>query len=238
METLMNISKSSPCLTEFNLFDVIRRTPSSQTLLWRRNTRAFQGFKSLKRSNLDKNQNGVFVLTTSRDGGYSTVEDDKDMNLILGKQDASLNALHFQSQSGATVETDSTAVEDSSTHEVNGREEEAKDLEGEEKSQTKVTHNIVFVTSEAAPYSKTGGLGDVCGSLPIALAAREHRVMVVSPRYVNGGPSDKNYAGAKDLNCRIKISCFGGLQEVSFFHEYRAGVDWVSMLYVLHLPFK
>lgn len=36
---------------------------------------------------------------------------------------------------------------------------------------------------QAAPWSKTGGLGDVCGSLPPALAARGHRVMVVSPRY-------------------------------------------------------
>lgn len=31
---------------------------------------------------------------------------------------------------------------------------------------------LVFVTSEVAPWSKTGGLGDVLGSLPQALAAR------------------------------------------------------------------
>jgi hypothetical protein len=37
--------------------------------------------------------------------------------------------------------------------------------------------------SKAAPWSKTGGLGDVIGSLPIALAERGHRVMVVIPRY-------------------------------------------------------
>ena len=42
--------------------------------------------------------------------------------------------------------------------------------------------DIVFVSSEVAPWSKTGGLGDVVGSLPIALAARGHRVMVVAPR--------------------------------------------------------
>jgi starch synthase len=43
--------------------------------------------------------------------------------------------------------------------------------------------DILFVSSEVAPFSKTGGLGDVSASLPGALAARGHRVMVVTPRY-------------------------------------------------------
>ncbi|KAL3693628.1 hypothetical protein R1sor_007279 [Riccia sorocarpa] len=87
--------------------------------------------------------------------------------------------------------------------------------------------NVIFVSSEVAPYSKTGGLGDVCGSLPIALAERGHRVMVVSPRYQNGTENDEFFKGAFDVQCRIQVGCFGGLHEVAFFHEYRAGVDWV-----------
>lgn len=51
-----------------------------------------------------------------------------------------------------------------------------------EDAQTDNPLDTVFVSSEVAPWSKTGGLGDVVGSLPIALAKRGHRVMVVAPR--------------------------------------------------------
>ena len=40
-----------------------------------------------------------------------------------------------------------------------------------------------MVVSEASPYSKTGGLGDVGGALPIALSRLGHHVTVVTPRY-------------------------------------------------------
>lgn len=111
---------------------------------------------------------------------------------------------------------------DSSSDEFSN--EDAETIEAGE-SPKRVTHNIVFATSEAEPYAKTGGLGDVCGSLPIALASRGHRVMVVIPRYMNG-VTDERFSNAIKLQS-CSIPCFGGLQEVTFFHEYRAGVDWV-----------
>jgi starch synthase len=43
--------------------------------------------------------------------------------------------------------------------------------------------NILMVASEAAPYAKTGGLADVLGALPAALAERGQRVAVVLPAY-------------------------------------------------------
>ena len=42
---------------------------------------------------------------------------------------------------------------------------------------------IMYVTSECAPFVKTGGLGDVAGSLPKALAAKGHDVRVFCPLY-------------------------------------------------------
>jgi starch synthase len=43
--------------------------------------------------------------------------------------------------------------------------------------------NIVFAASECVPFSKTGGLADVVGALPKALAGLGHSVSVYLPKY-------------------------------------------------------
>ena len=43
--------------------------------------------------------------------------------------------------------------------------------------------NILMVASEATPFAKTGGLADVLGALPLALAERGEHVAVVLPAY-------------------------------------------------------
>src|SRR5260221_4130558 len=43
--------------------------------------------------------------------------------------------------------------------------------------------SILMVGSEALPFSKTGGLADVLGALPLALGRLGHRVTLVIPKY-------------------------------------------------------
>ena len=43
--------------------------------------------------------------------------------------------------------------------------------------------HIAFAASEGVPFSKTGGLADVVGALPQALAAQGHQISVYLPRY-------------------------------------------------------
>ncbi|KAG4139735.1 hypothetical protein ERO13_D07G211700v2 [Gossypium hirsutum] len=82
--------------------------------------------------------------------------------------------------------------------------------------------NIILVAIECAPWSKTGGLGDVAGSLPKALARRGHRVMVVAPRYAE-------YVEPQDIGVRKKYKVDGQDMEVSYFHVYIDGVDFIFM---------
>ena len=83
---------------------------------------------------------------------------------------------------------------------------------------------IVFVSTEVAPWSKTGGLGDVVGSLPVELAKRGHKVMTISPRY-------DQYKGAWDTS--VKVDALG--KQVGYFHEHKKGVDRVFVDHPLFL---
>ena len=82
--------------------------------------------------------------------------------------------------------------------------------------------NIMFVTSEAAPYAKTGGLADVCSSLPKALA-KKHKVAVVMPLYSS---IDTVKHGITELmsGCCVHM---GNCEEFySLWHASDSGVDF------------
>lgn len=80
--------------------------------------------------------------------------------------------------------------------------------------------NVILVALECAPWIKTGGLGDVAGALPKALARRGHRLMVVLPRY-------GNYAEAQNTGIRKMYKVDGQDMEVNFFQAFIDGVDFV-----------
>lgn len=72
---------------------------------------------------------------------------------------------------------------------------------------------ILFVTSEVAPFSRVGGLGDACGALPKALRGLGHKVTVLSPLYPGIDPSARSLArrlikvemklGGKTVACEL-----------------------------------
>eukprot|EP00232_Nephroselmis_pyriformis_P002636 CAMPEP_0182913272 /NCGR_PEP_ID=MMETSP0034_2-20130328/37952_1 /TAXON_ID=156128 /ORGANISM="Nephroselmis pyriformis, Strain CCMP717" /LENGTH=621 /DNA_ID=CAMNT_0025049985 /DNA_START=21 /DNA_END=1886 /DNA_ORIENTATION=+ len=92
------------------------------------------------------------------------------------------------------------------------------------KMTTESSMNIVFVSAEVSPWSKTGGLGDVVGGLPVELAKRGHRVMTVAPRY-------DQYPDAWDTSVTVNIMG----EEVRYFHCKKKGVDRVFVDHPLFL---
>jgi len=90
------------------------------------------------------------------------------------------------------------------------------------KARTSITksYQLVFVTSEVAPFSKTGGLGEAMDGLPTALAGLGHRVMVVAPRY-------DQYREAWDTGFWSSVTMGGKQESVHFFHTFKQKVDYV-----------
>ncbi|KAK7349375.1 hypothetical protein VNO77_06698 [Canavalia gladiata] len=80
--------------------------------------------------------------------------------------------------------------------------------------------NLIFVGTEVAPWSKTGGLGDVLGGLPPALAGNGHRVMTIAPRH-------DQYKDAWDTSVVAELKVGDRTEKVRYFHCYKRGVDRV-----------
>ncbi|KAJ1401522.1 Starch synthase, catalytic domain [Sesbania bispinosa] len=122
------------------------------------------------------------------------------------------SSLKIENQEGESESSSAEITDESST--IEGEGEVPPPLAG-----TNVM-NVILVAAECAPWSKTGGLGDVVGSLPKALARRGHRVMVVSPKY-------GDYAEPQDTGVRKMYRVDGQEVEVKYFQAYIDGVDFV-----------
>ena len=101
--------------------------------------------------------------------------------------------------------------------------------------------NMVFVGAECAPWSKTGGLGDVMGSLPKAMQRRGHRVMVVAPRY--GMYDDAFDTGVRQMyKCATQVSCRVHDYHTAFHEAPRHTIEprfaWFGYFYLEHTTKK
>ena len=77
---------------------------------------------------------------------------------------------------------------------------------------------ILYTASEVTPFAKTGGLADVAGALPLALAQLGHDVKVVMPKYAVVSEGRRQLIRRGDLPVRL------------------AGQDYPFTLWTGHLP--
>ncbi|MCI8676601.1 MAG: glycogen synthase GlgA [Atopobiaceae bacterium] len=82
---------------------------------------------------------------------------------------------------------------------------------------------VVFASAEAAPFSKTGGLGDVAGSLPQALVAAGCRVVVMLPKY---GTIKQEYVDQMEHVCDFYLNMGWRSEYCGLERIQKDGVDY------------
>ena len=78
--------------------------------------------------------------------------------------------------------------------------------------------NIASISSEVAPFSKTGGLADVARSLPKALSRLGHKVIVITPLY--NQIIDKTAFKLKEIYHNICLDIGGQTVSVNYWQGY------------------
>jgi len=107
------------------------------------------------------------------------------------------------------VEQEPVVIAEETEEEIAARIAEEERIAAIENARLKV----VIVSSEVAPFSKSGGLADVADKLSVALSRRGHRVMTVAPSYTH-------YEGAMPTEVRRSFTLYGGSHEVHYTHMW------------------
>lgn len=82
---------------------------------------------------------------------------------------------------------------------------------------------ILYAASEAVPFCKTGGLADVAGSLPAALAAQGADVAVVLPLYQK---VKEKFSDQLHFECYDYVDLAWRHSYCGLFSMERDGVTW------------
>lgn len=86
--------------------------------------------------------------------------------------------------------------------------------------------NILFVASEAVPFVKTGGLGDVIGALPIELSSLGYNIKVVIPFY-RSIKEGKHNISSLPIEGKVKVNHKDYPYKFNNFNDRKNSIEYI-----------